>query len=183
MSSPSPKDRSPLSASESSPPVRVSSPLDPASSPLVVSPSTTSSPKASSPATSPPRSRRDSTSTARDHSLSASASHPLPAQAPLSTSPIYSALSLPGRLGDSGGSSFRSRSRSPLGRIDDTITQWRNDGTKPGSGNKTLLSWWTTNEHKGKNVELQEPVPGWQQIKTVSIDEIRISVAFLSFDF
>ena len=171
MSLPLPKDCSPLSASESSPTVRVSSPLDPASSPLVVSPSTTSSPKASSPATSPPRSRRDSTSTARDHSLSASASHPLPAQAPLSTSPIYSALSLPGRLGDSGGSSFRSRSRSPLGRIDDTITQWRN----------TLLGWW--NEHKGKNVELQETMPEWQQTKMVSIDEMRISVAFSLFDF
>jgi hypothetical protein len=157
MSSQSPKDRStPLSASESSPTIRVSSSLDLAS-PLVVSPSRTS-PKTSSPAASPLKSRRDSTSTARD-------------QAPLSVPPIYSALSLPGNLGDSGGSSFRSRSRSPLGQIDDTITQWRN----------ALLSWW--NEHKGENVELQEPVPGWQQTKMVSIDEMRISVAFSLFDF
>ena len=179
MSSPSSKDRSPLSTSESPTTVHVSSPLDLTSSPLVVSPSMTSSPKASSPVASPPRSRRASISTARDHGLSASASHPLPAQAPLSTSPIYSTLSLPGHLGDSGGSSFRSRSRSPLGQIDDTITQWRNDDTKRGSGNKTLHGWWTTNEHKGKNLELQEPVPGWQQIKTVSKDV----VLFLKCEF
>ena len=59
-------------------------PLDPTSPPLVVSHSTTSSPKASSPAT---RAHLDSTSTACDHSLPASARYPLPAQAPLSTSP------------------------------------------------------------------------------------------------
>ena len=179
--SPSPRDRSPLSISESST-AGVSSPLDRTSPPLVMSPSTTSSPKASSLAATPPRSRRDSFSTVREYGLSASASHPLPAQASLSASPIYSsALSLPGHLGDSGGSSFRSRSRSPLGKIDDTITKWRNDDPQRASDNKTLLGWWTTNEHKGKNLELQEPVPGWQQIKTVSTDEMRIYVAFTDF--
>ena len=154
MSSQSPKDRSPLSASESSTTVCVSSPHDPAS------------PKASSPAASPLGSRRDSISTTRDHSFLTSASHASPAQAPLSTPPIYSALSVPVNLGDLGSSSFPSRSRSPMGQIDDTITQWRN----------AILGWW--NEHKGKNVELQEPVPGWQQIKPVIIDEMRRSVAF-----
>ena len=159
MSSQSPKDCSTtLSAAESSPTIRVSSSLDLASSPLVVSPSSTSSPKASSLATSPLKSQRDSISTACD-------------QAPPSPPPIYSALSLPGNLGDSGGSSFRSRTRSPLGQIDDTITQWRN----------TLLGWW--NEHKGKNVELQETISEWQQTKMVSIDEMRIYVAFSLFDF
>ena len=168
----SPSDRSAVSISESTSTLRASSPVDLSSPVRVVSPSTTSSPKAISPRATPPRSRRDSSSTVREQSLSSSVSHPLAALVPLSTAPIYSSsLSLPGHFGDSGGSSFRSRSRSPLGRLDDTITQWGNhdEPRRASQRNKSPHGWWTTNEHKGKNLELQEPIAGWQQVKAVRI--------------
>ena len=168
----SPSDHSAVSISESTSTIRVSSPVDLSSSFRVVSPSTTSSPGATSPRATPPRSRRDSSSTVREQSLSASVSHPLSALAPLSAAPIYSsALSLPGQFGDSGGSSFRSRSRSPLGQLGDTITQWGNhdEARRASQRNKSPHGWWTKNEHKGKNLELQEPIAGWQQVKAVRI--------------
>ncbi|KAK2463882.1 hypothetical protein APHAL10511_004054 [Amanita phalloides] len=160
MSSPavftSPNDRFTGPISESA---GTSRPSDSYSPILMASPSTTSSPKSLSPSATPSRTPRESLSPP-------SASHPLP-QSSLSAAVNHtSAFSLAGHLSDLAASSFRSRSRSPLGQIDDTLSTWRASQAQDAPGHKSPSTWWIKNEHQGKNLQFQDPLPGWQQTRS-----------------